>query len=274
VSDTALWVAAYRARESARPDAVFRDPHAAALAGERGMRIVEDMARRHPSWPLVARTWLIDRMLEERLAGDFDLVVNLAAGLDTRPYRLKLSEKITWIEVDLAGITEYKTKLLEDAEPACRLERIVCDLSDAAARRALLSDLDRRFKKALVITEGLLVYLSTEQATGLAKDMAAASAPRSWIADLASPSLLKMLQKSLGPAMAQAPMKFAPADGPRFFEPFGWRPVDARGLLRAAGEIRRLPPLLRLFSWLPEGKAPWKRRAPWGGVCSFERTRA
>jgi O-methyltransferase involved in polyketide biosynthesis len=40
VSDTARWVAVYRAMETARPDAIFRDPFAERLAGERGLEIV------------------------------------------------------------------------------------------------------------------------------------------------------------------------------------------------------------------------------------------
>jgi len=36
VSDTALCVAVYRAEESERPDALFKDPLARRLAGERG----------------------------------------------------------------------------------------------------------------------------------------------------------------------------------------------------------------------------------------------
>ena len=41
ISDTALWAAIYRARESDRPDALFRDPLARRLAGERGGEVVE-----------------------------------------------------------------------------------------------------------------------------------------------------------------------------------------------------------------------------------------
>lgn len=37
VSDTARWVAVYRAWESARPDALFHDPFAQRLAGDRGL---------------------------------------------------------------------------------------------------------------------------------------------------------------------------------------------------------------------------------------------
>jgi O-methyltransferase involved in polyketide biosynthesis len=38
VSDTARWVAMYRAQESARPDALFHDPWAERLGGDRGRR--------------------------------------------------------------------------------------------------------------------------------------------------------------------------------------------------------------------------------------------
>lgn len=61
VSDTALWVAMYRALESERPDALFRDPYARALAGERGARIAAQQteATKH-AWSFTARTALFD----------------------------------------------------------------------------------------------------------------------------------------------------------------------------------------------------------------------
>ena len=43
ISDTARWMAVYRARESERPDAVFTDPFARRLAGERGEQIANAM---------------------------------------------------------------------------------------------------------------------------------------------------------------------------------------------------------------------------------------
>ncbi|HEX5051508.1 MAG TPA: class I SAM-dependent methyltransferase, partial [Planctomycetota bacterium] len=52
VSDTALWVAMYRAFESERPDAIFRDPYARRLAGERGEAIVSTLRHgRAMAWP-------------------------------------------------------------------------------------------------------------------------------------------------------------------------------------------------------------------------------
>src|SRR5262245_58128826 len=90
VSDTARWMAVYRARESERHDAIFRDPHARALAGERGERIAASFAKQNPDWAAVARTHAFDRFLTREIAAGADQVVNLAAGLDARPYRLEL----------------------------------------------------------------------------------------------------------------------------------------------------------------------------------------
>src|SRR5262252_3464125 len=91
ISDTARWVATYRARETERDDALFRDPYARRLAGDQG----EEIARAHAcaeqhSWPMVMRTYLFDELIAEEIAAGTDLIVNLAAGLDARPYRLTL----------------------------------------------------------------------------------------------------------------------------------------------------------------------------------------
>ncbi len=89
ISDTAHWVAVYRALESERPDALFRDPFARRLAGERGARISEGVAfANRNAWSFVARTMLFDRFISDAVANGADMVVNLAAGLDARPYRL------------------------------------------------------------------------------------------------------------------------------------------------------------------------------------------
>jgi hypothetical protein len=84
ISDTALWVAVYRAQESERADAVFRDPYARKLAGDRGMQIAAAMpfAERH-SWSYTARTWLVDQIIEREVQQGADMVINLAAGLDS-----------------------------------------------------------------------------------------------------------------------------------------------------------------------------------------------
>jgi len=102
ISDTARWVAWYRALESERKDAWFHDPLARRLAGERGARIATEMgAQGRAAWGFVARTVVIDRFVTQCIGEGAQLVVNLAAGLDTRPYRMTLPRTLRWIEVDL-----------------------------------------------------------------------------------------------------------------------------------------------------------------------------
>jgi len=104
VSDTARWVAAYRAMETRRRDAIFNDPFAERLAGERGARMAAGMPRKRDAASSMAiRTAVIDEIVRE-LAGGVDLVVNLAAGLDARPWRLELPARLRWIDVDLPEI--------------------------------------------------------------------------------------------------------------------------------------------------------------------------
>ena len=253
ISDTARWIAVYRAWETDRPDARFRDPLARRLAGEKGEAIVRNMRRgRASSWAMVVRTYVIDEIIVREVNNGVDTVINLAAGLDTRPYRLNLPKSIRWIEVDLPGILAYKEEVLKDEKPVCQLERVRLDLSNITARQLLFQDLNASTKKALVLTEGLLIYLPEEHVAGLAKDLHSESSFQFWLLDLTSPFLLKMLQnwysKDLG---GDIKMQFAPAEGPDYFRKFGWIPKEFRYMSVEGKKIDRTPShawLWRIFS--------------------------
>jgi len=273
ISDTARWAAVFRARETERPDALFRDPHAERLAGQLGVDIANTLPEgNNHAWAWVARTFLFDEFITRELQQGVDMVVNLAAGLDARPYRMALPASFPWVEVDLPEILAYKEEILAKEKPTCALERIRLDLSDGEARRALFADLDRRAKKILVLTEGLLIYLDAEEVARLARDLGAGPHFQRWIMDLTSPGLLRMMQRTAGKSLSQvgAPFKFAPAAGPAFFEGQGWKPLEVKGLLKTATRFKRPPFFLRLLGRLPEQKGPAGNR-PWSGVCLFGR---
>ncbi|MGC1484266.1 MAG: SAM-dependent methyltransferase [Candidatus Acidiferrum sp.] len=272
VSDTARWVAVYRARETERSDAHFRDPFARRLAGERGEQIAQSMPLgRDNDWSMITRTCLGDDLINEQVRQGVDMVINLAAGLDARPYRMQLPLSLKWIEVDLPEILSYKEEILRDENPVCSLERIRLDLSDVAARRDLFAQLGRRAAKALIVSEGLLIYLNAEDVAGLAKDLAAPPSFQSWILDIASPGLLRMLAKRTAKQLTQAaPFKFAPPEGPDFFITYGWKPVDVRSLLKNAARLKRLSFFMSLFALLPETEKS-RRDRPWSGVCLLKK---
>jgi methyltransferase (TIGR00027 family) len=272
ISDTARWVAVYRARESKRPDALFHDPFAERLAGDRGNQIAAAIPfAEKNSWPFVARTWLTDRLISEQVQSGVEMVVNLAAGLDARPYRLDLPPSLQWVEVDLPEILAHKEEVLGDEKPVCALERVRLDLSNVDARRELFSQLSRLAKRALVVTEGLLVYLTEEEVAALAKDLATQAAFQHWIIDLASPGLLKMLAKKMGAPLDQAgiPLKFAPQAGPEFFTECGWKSAEVHSVMHAAAKINRLPFFLRLIATISPVRFQAKR--PWSAVCLLSR---
>jgi len=266
-------MAVYRARETRRPDAVFRDPFAKALAGERGEQIAKSVGfGEENDWPFVARTYLFDQVIKAQVAAGADLVLNLAAGLDTRPYRMELPASLRWVEVDLPEILDYKEAILGNAKPVCAVERVRLDLSNSDARRGLFARLGRSAAHVLVISEGLVIYLMPAEVAALAEDLATPAAFRHWAVDIASPGLLDMLKKRMGAAVeeAGAPFLFAPPEGPTFFEPHGWKAEQVRSILKAASKLERLPLVLRMFAMLPESPGPQGSR-PWSAVCLLGR---
>ncbi len=271
VADTARWVAYFRARETQRPDALFRDPYAARLAGEQGFRIANTLpdGNKH-EWAWVARTYLFDQFLSRAIQDGADLVVNLAAGLDARPYRMNLPATLQWVEVDLPDIVSYKEEILGNEEPRCQLKRLSLDLSEVACRRELFAQLNARSTKIVVASEGLLIYFTAEEVASLAKDLAAGEHFQSWIIDLASPGQLRLMQRTTGKQLseADAAFKFAPPEGPKFFARYGWESKDVQGLLKTAARFKRAP--AETLSLLPEPKGDFGNY-PWTGVCLLEK---
>ena len=243
ISDTARWVAVYRAMETARPDAIFSDPFAARLAGPRGEAIVDAMpAGRASAWAMIVRTACFDEIIMRSVTErGVDLVLNLAAGLDARPWRLDLPPTVHWVDVDLPDILRYKLETLRGEQTRCRYEAIEADLRDQAKRRAIFTQLGQSATRVFVATEGLLIYLDTDEVTSLANDLHAQPAFRWWLIDVASPRLLKMMKRMWGKQASQAaaPFKFAPAEGTTFFRPLGWREIEFRSNMEEAHRLGR-----------------------------------
>lgn len=240
VSDTALWVAVYRAMESERDDALFSDPYARRLAGERGMAIAREQEQgRSGAWSVITRTAVLDELILRAVAEGADTVLNLAAGLDTRPYRLPLPTSLRWVEVDFPDVLTYKADRLSEARPRCSLERVALDVTCREDRRSLFSRLDAESRRILVITEGLLVYLSHDEVSALTEDLSSRANFRHWITDLLTPELLDWLRRTSLKAFASGSvqMRFAPPGGEAFFEGYGWRAGTVR---RVSEESRRL----------------------------------
>lgn len=251
ISDTASWVAWYRALESARPDKLFDDPWAAALAGERGQAIADSMrGLRDTTGVIAVRTALIDHLVTETIARDrIDTVINLACGFDTRPFRLDLPAQLRWFDIDGPAIVERKRALLAAAPARCSWQLLTADLADDTARRQALGKALRGAQRALVLTEGLLLYLQRDQVAALANDLAAQPACACWVTDL-----LSVEGQRRSAAIYKKPfaasgiaVRFGVEDSSAFFAELGFAEVESRSTIHEAYKLQRLS---RLYTWM------------------------
>lgn len=257
VSDTAHWVAMYRAFESERVDALFEDPYARRMAGDLGGSIVREVPHGESmAWAMIVRTAVMDEMILDCIARGATGVLNLGAGLDTRAFRLKLPAALRWFDVDLPNMVAHRRACLKDLKPCCDHAHVAADVNDGAELKQVMSIARKGQGPLLVVSEGLLVYLAPTQVSVLGKILHAEKVAQWWLTDLVSPILLGMVGASWPShqAAASAPFQFAPRDSASFFEPLGWREVSFRSTLDEAVRLRRSPPMAQ---WWGAFVAPW-----------------
>ncbi|HEU0244297.1 MAG TPA: class I SAM-dependent methyltransferase, partial [Candidatus Limnocylindrales bacterium] len=163
VEATARWIAAARAQERARPDALVDDPWAEALAGETGMTWVRAVTARAPdaTLPIVVRARFFDDWLLAQVARGLPMqVVILGAGLDTRAWRLAWPAGTTLYEVDRAAVLEDKATTMREAGvlPTCTRIDVPADLLGRWPAALLRAGLDPDVVTTFV-AEGILFYL-------------------------------------------------------------------------------------------------------------------
>lgn len=246
VSDTAFWVAHFRAKENERSNAMFSDPYAKRLVGEKGKQISDSMAEisKYTEWSVLSRTVIIDRYIEKMVSEGVDAIINLGAGLDARPYRLNLPGHLEWIEVDCQSIISHKNEVLRANQPRCRLTRYEVDLTNSEQRKAFLSSVAPQAKKALILTEGVIPYLTSEQVADLAKDLHATPRFAYWITEYFHREVYRYLKRTVRTnAMKNAPFQFYPDDWFGFFKSVGWVEKETRYSGEIAREFKRMPPM-------------------------------
>lgn len=259
VTDTAFWVASFRALESERTDAVFKDPLAGVLAGEKGRQIAQSLAgRRLMAFIMVMRTSAIDRLILSAIERGVDTVLNLGAGLDTRPYRMALPASLRWFEADFTSVITFKNDKLAAEQPKCALERIAVDLTDRAARQALLARVAQSSRRVLIITEGVINYLDNEEVARLAQDVHAEPALQYWIQDYYSAEARRH-RPAWRKKMKAAPFLFSAPDWFGFFEQRGFRVLEKIGVGDEARRLRRRPPFP--FSMIVALPRKWREKA-------------
>ncbi len=229
IGATSRWVAAARAVETERADRLFEDPWARRLAGEEGFALLEDFAR-------VTRTTDNSYLaIRTRFLDDFALasmstlrqVVVLAAGMDARAFRLPWPAGTTLYEVEREQVLAVKEPILRAgmAVPRCDRRLVPIDLADAW-ESALAAAGFHPDQPALFLVEGIVPYLTADQAESLMQRVGLLAAPESKLgADMIGSSFLE----SAWTAALRARLEelgigwhFGTDEPERWLAPFGW----------------------------------------------------
>ncbi len=179
---TARWTAGARARENLREDRLFSDRWAAALAGKEGEEWVEHRSI-DKGISIIVRTRFFDDFLQ-RVTGQYAIrqVVLMAAGLDTRAFRLTWPEHMRLFELDQPEVLEYKEQALTaaGAQPTCERKAIPVDLTTSWSEALLQAGFHSRQPSAWLL-EGFLQYLPNEHIRRLLDEITSLSSPASWM---------------------------------------------------------------------------------------------
>ncbi|MGZ3618147.1 MAG: class I SAM-dependent methyltransferase [Ktedonobacteraceae bacterium] len=182
LASTARWTAAVRARESLREDRLFHDPWASALAGKEGQEWIEHKSD-DSVVAMVLRTRFFDDFLQ-RISDQYAIrqIVLMAAGLDTRPFRLKWPAQTQLFELDQPAVLKYKEQVLTSAgvQPNCERHMIAADLTSPWKESLIKAGFIPQQPSAWLL-EGFLFYLPNESITNILDEITNLAAIGSWI---------------------------------------------------------------------------------------------
>jgi methyltransferase (TIGR00027 family) len=187
VAWTARWTAAARALESERSDRLFADPLARALADEQGLTVLhevnESSAGHGQATYIALRTRFFDDFLFEVVHRmPIRQVVILAAGMDTRVFRLSWPSATAVYELDQPDLLCLKNDILarEDAQPRCQRCTIGVDLEqewcEPLQGAGFLPD-----EPSIWLAEGFFYYLEESGVRTVLEQMTALAGPNSWL---------------------------------------------------------------------------------------------
>jgi methyltransferase (TIGR00027 family) len=246
VSRTARLTAAARARETRRPDRLFEDPWAELLAGPEGFALMKTLEQAAapagspapPENPYIAiRTRVFDTFLTTAVtkdsAGALPDVVLMAAGLDTRAFRLDWPVGTRVFELDRPDVLGAKNHMLETAgaRPRCDRRTIAADLAAPWTDALLAAGFDAKARSVWLV-EGLFPYLDEAGVRGVLTQAASLASPGSQLrADVIgrvffesvwTQAYLETLDRE------QASWKFGTDEPEAFFAAAGWHATVVR----------------------------------------------
>lgn len=189
VGATSLGVAMVRAAESERPDRLFNDPLASAFVAAAPDLFPEARTPVEGEQKSVGAAFGMHAIIRTRFYDEYLLaagagqVVLTAAGLDARAFRIPWPDGTHVFEVDLPAVLAFKEDVLaaRHAMPSCVRTVVPVDLREDWPTALCEAGFDEHRPTAWLM-EGLLIYLSADEADRLLTNVDSLSAPGSQLA--------------------------------------------------------------------------------------------
>jgi methyltransferase (TIGR00027 family) len=199
VGSTALFVAAARALEALKPVPLAVDPYAELFcraAGGSWAGVLDGVEDDGPTYSRLrndfgeffvnfqgARTKYFDAYFRQAAEAGVRQIVLLAAGLDSRAYRLRWPDGTVVFELDQPRVLEFKREALSRRgdSPTAERREIAVDLRDDWSQALRDHGFDPS-KPSAWIVEGLLIYLPAAAQHQLFSGIDALASSGSWLA--------------------------------------------------------------------------------------------
>ena len=224
--------AAARAREAAREDRLFDDPWSTLLAGNEGFALLDAQSALVPGGQpppvFVVRHRFFDDYLLSQVSTGVRQIVLVAAGLDTRAYRLAWPPGVRLFELDQPSVLSYKESVLDaaGASATCRRHAVAVDLRSDWTAALIGSGFDPD-EPTVWLAEGLLFYLPEDSVHALLDAIAGLSAPGSALGtDTISTAMLTHESRRAWVefyANAGSPLIFGTDDPASLLATYGWQ---------------------------------------------------
>ena len=253
---TAIVVAQARDKESARPDRLFEDPLAEAFVAAVWSTTLPQVADLLQIYPYLIdyfaiRTRFLDEYLLTACAAGCRQVVVLAAGLDTRAFRLAWPKGVRLFELDLPEVFTFKEQVLarQSARPACQRIVVEADLREEWSAPLIQASF-RPDEPTAWLAEGILLYLTEEENDQLLTKISQLSASGSRLAfDHTSQNLQQLsLLRQANVALDELGVSWQSvlADPAMWLVSHGWQAEVSDATSRAAQYSRPVPSLEEL----------------------------
>ncbi len=153
VPETMLQTLYARAEESQKPNHYIYDEKAIEIVSQLDYDFSKASGDKMMSYGVIARTIILDRLVQEFLAENAGaVVINIACGLDTRCYRMA-GKYARWYNVDLPETMEIRSRFLKEDGP-------VYQIAKSATDETFTDSIEYHGEPVLVVIEGLTMYLS------------------------------------------------------------------------------------------------------------------